>query len=83
MLFMYIDKDHKTWDTVLPFLTFAYNMACQDITGFSPLYLLYGHDASTIFNAILLVSDMSDYSTTVVSNADQTRQLAWTRTGES
>lgn len=51
-------------------------MACQDITGFSPLYLLYGHDASTIFNAILLVSDMSDYSTTVVSNADQTRQLA-------
>lgn len=82
-LFMYVDEDHKNWDMVMGFVTFPYNTACHDITGFSPVYPVFRHDAPTVFGSILQVSDMDDCSTTVVRNVYRARQLVRTRPEES
>lgn len=42
MLAMYVDVEHKTWDTVLLYLTFAYTMAVQEMTQMSSFKLDYG-----------------------------------------
>ncbi|GFS97021.1 transposon Ty3-I Gag-Pol polyprotein [Trichonephila clavipes] len=34
MLSMYVDVEQKNWDEILPFVTFAYNTAEQETTGF-------------------------------------------------
>ncbi|GFV26605.1 transposon Ty3-I Gag-Pol polyprotein [Trichonephila clavipes] len=34
MLSMYVDVEQKNWDEILPFVTFAYNTAKQETTGF-------------------------------------------------
>ena len=39
---MYVKPDAKDWDETIPLLTFAFNTAEQETTGFSPYYLLYG-----------------------------------------
>lgn len=31
MLAMYVNVKHKTWDAVLPYVTFTYNMAVQEM----------------------------------------------------
>ncbi|KAM7284761.1 DDE-type integrase/transposase/recombinase [Ixodes scapularis] len=33
MISKYVDVEHKTWDEVLPYVTFAYNTAVQETTG--------------------------------------------------
>ncbi|UYV69276.1 K02A2.6-like [Cordylochernes scorpioides] len=38
MLSMYVDVEQKKWDSILPFVTFAYNTAKQETTEFSPFY---------------------------------------------
>lgn len=72
MLSMYVDVDHKNWDSVLPFVTFAYNTAVQETTGFTPFRLLHGREVTTMLDAMLL----SDPSTTTTENAAQYAQLA-------
>ncbi|KAM7285125.1 DDE-type integrase/transposase/recombinase [Ixodes scapularis] len=42
MISMYVDVEHKTWDEVLPYVTFAYNTAVQETTGFTPFQLVHG-----------------------------------------
>ena len=42
LMAMYVKPDAKDWDETIPLLTFAFNTAKQDTTGFSPYYLLYG-----------------------------------------
>ncbi|GBN06508.1 Retrovirus-related Pol polyprotein from transposon 412 [Araneus ventricosus] len=53
MLSMYVDVEQRNWDTILPFVTFAYNSAKQDITGFSPFFLVHGRDIETPLDVIL------------------------------
>ncbi|GFV03078.1 transposon Tf2-9 polyprotein [Trichonephila clavipes] len=38
MLSMYVDVEQKNWDEILPFVTFAYNTAKQETTGFTPFF---------------------------------------------
>lgn len=47
---MYIRPDHKNWDNILPFVTFAYNSAVQRTTGYSPFFLVYGRVPSSLFD---------------------------------
>ncbi|GFX29904.1 hypothetical protein TNCV_4750321 [Trichonephila clavipes] len=56
MLSMYVDVEQKNWDEILPFVTFAYNTAKQETTGFTPFYLLHGREAETTleYNATIL-----------------------------
>ena len=46
MLSMYVNSDHKNWDSILPYITFAYNTSRQESTGQTPFFLLYGREAT-------------------------------------
>lgn len=51
MLSAYIRPDHTNWDTILPFVTYAYNSAVQRTTGFSPYYLVYGRPPPSVLDS--------------------------------
>ncbi|GBO14263.1 hypothetical protein AVEN_142024-1 [Araneus ventricosus] len=53
MLSMYVDVEQRNWDNILPFVTFAYNSAKQDTSGFSPFFLVHGRDVETPLDVIL------------------------------
>ncbi|KAM7298963.1 DDE-type integrase/transposase/recombinase [Ixodes scapularis] len=53
MISMYVDVEHKTWDEVLPYVTFAYNTAVQETTGFTPFQLVHGRKVTTMLDAML------------------------------
>ncbi len=52
MLSMYVSKDHKDWDSTLPFVRFAYNTSRQETTGRSPFYLMHGRNPVLPVDAI-------------------------------
>ncbi|UYV61797.1 K02A2.6-like, partial [Cordylochernes scorpioides] len=79
MLSMYVDVEQKEWDVILPFITFAYNTAKQDTTGFTPFSLIHGREAETTLDTLfplLKDEDQEDYNREIVTRAEETRQLA-------
>ncbi|GFS54092.1 hypothetical protein TNCV_2526601 [Trichonephila clavipes] len=79
MLSMYVDVEQKNWDEILPFVTFAYNTAKQEITGFTPFYLLHGREAETTLDTMLpfCPNDFDDNNITkIAARAEESRQLA-------
>lgn len=82
MLSMYVDVEHKTWDEVLPYVTFAYNTAIQETTHMTPFELVYGRQPTTMLDAMLphvedddLNADVQEY----LQRAEEARQLARVR----
>ncbi|KAM7299240.1 DDE-type integrase/transposase/recombinase [Ixodes scapularis] len=78
MISMYVDVEHKTWDEVLPYITFAYNTAAQEKTGFTPFELAHGRKVTTMLDAMLpheRVDDGYD-GAHAVSQRAEARQLA-------
>jgi transposase InsO family protein len=83
MLSIYVDLEQKKWDEVLPFVTFAYNTAKQDTTGFSPFFLLHGREAETTLDTIFPCvegNEEDDYVSNLITKAEESRQLARLRT---
>ncbi|GFX75308.1 transposon Tf2-6 polyprotein [Trichonephila clavipes] len=79
MLSMYVDVEQKNWDEILPFVTFAYNTAKQETTGFTPFYLLHGRQAETTLDTMLpfCPNDFDDNNITkIAARAEESRQLA-------
>ncbi|UYV79189.1 hypothetical protein LAZ67_17001439, partial [Cordylochernes scorpioides] len=79
MLSMYVDVDQKNWDSVLPFITFAYNTARQETTGFSPFFLVYGREAETMLDALFPYQpdyEEDEYISHLMMDAEEARQLA-------
>ncbi|GFV14198.1 retrovirus-related Pol polyprotein from transposon opus [Trichonephila clavipes] len=79
MLSMYVDVGQKNWDEILPFVTFAYNTAKQETTGFTPFYLLHGREAETTLDTMLpfCPNDFDDNNITkIAARAEESRQLA-------
>ncbi|GFU44127.1 transposon Tf2-6 polyprotein [Trichonephila clavipes] len=79
MLSMYVDVEQKNWDEILPFVTFAYNTAKQETTGFTPFYLLHGREAETTLDTMLpfCPNDFDDNNITkIAARAEESRQLA-------
>ncbi|GFX31796.1 transposon Tf2-6 polyprotein [Trichonephila clavipes] len=79
MLSMYVDVEQKNWDEILPFVTFAYNTAKQETTGFTPFYLLHGREAETTLDIMLpfCPNDFDDNNITkIAARAEESRQLA-------
>ncbi|UYV77928.1 hypothetical protein LAZ67_15002896 [Cordylochernes scorpioides] len=79
MLSMYVDVNQKDWDEILPFVTFAYNTAKQESTGFSPFYLVHGREAETPLDLLFPKfpsEDEDDFIQTLGSRAEEARQLA-------
>lgn len=81
MLCMYVDVQHKTWDEILSYITFAYNTAPQETTGFTPFRLVYGREATTTLDAMLPhFPDMIDADADIFAQrAEEARQLARVR----
>ncbi|UYV65069.1 hypothetical protein LAZ67_3003037, partial [Cordylochernes scorpioides] len=79
MMSMYVDVEQKEWDVILPFITFAYNTAKQDTTGYTPFSLIHGREAETTLDTLfplLKDEDQEDYNREIVTRAEETRQLA-------
>ncbi|GFX99572.1 transposon Ty3-I Gag-Pol polyprotein [Trichonephila clavipes] len=76
---MYVDVEQKNWDEILPYVTFAYNTAKQETTGFTPFYLLHGREAETTLDTMLpfCPNDFDDNNITkIAARAEESRQLA-------
>lgn len=78
MLSMYVDEQHKSWDQVLPYVTFAYNTARQETTRMTPFALVYGREATTMLDAMLPHDGGGDDTTAqeFAQRAEEARQLA-------
>ncbi|UYV79990.1 hypothetical protein LAZ67_18001335 [Cordylochernes scorpioides] len=79
MLSMYVDVDQKNWDSVLPFITFAYNTARQETNGFSPIFLVHGREAETMLDALFPYQpdyEEDEHISHLVMDAEEARQLA-------
>jgi transposase InsO family protein len=79
MLSMYVDVDQRNWDTILPFVTFAYNSSKQDTTGFSPFFLVHGRDIQTPLDVIFPCNTENhddNYVQHLLTTAEEARQLA-------
>lgn len=72
MLSMYVDVDHRNWDSILPYVTFAYNTAAQETTRFTPFRLVHGPDILTMLDSMLL----PDESTVATADAEEIAQRA-------
>lgn len=78
MLSRYSDVEHRTWDAVLPYIPFAHNTAQQETTRRTPFTLLYGSEATTMLDAMLLhdITDEYDISSQqFIQHAEEARQL--------
>lgn len=81
MLCMYVDVEHKNWDTILPYVTFAYNTARQETTKMTPFALVHGREVTTMLDAMLphdcngSDADAADFT----ERAEEARQLARVR----
>ncbi|UYV84067.1 hypothetical protein LAZ67_X001053 [Cordylochernes scorpioides] len=79
MLSMYVDLDQKNWDEILPFVTFAYNTAKQEATGFTPFFLVHGREAETPLDALFPYPETTDsyeYIQELETKAEEARQIA-------
>lgn len=83
MLSMYVDVEQRDWDTILPFVTFAYNTAKQDTTGFTPFFLVHGREAETTMDTLFPFQPddvEADYVKQLITRTEEARQLARIRT---
>ncbi|GBM45531.1 hypothetical protein AVEN_210255-1 [Araneus ventricosus] len=85
ILSMYVDVEQRNWDTILPFVTFAYNSAKQNTTGFSPFFLVHGRDIYSPLDVILphdTENHADNYVQQLITRAEEARQLrnytSWT-----
>lgn len=82
MISQYVFADHCDWDELLPFATFAYNILVQETTGYSPFFLLYGHEPTLPIDAALPITPGPD---TEPSNEEflrrwgKAKELVWER----
>lgn len=85
MLSMYVDVDQKNWDDILPFVTFAYNTAKQETTGFTPFFLIHGREAETTLDTMFPIhledtGYTDNYISQLINKAEESRNLARIRT---
>ena len=53
MLYMFTNDKQDNWDTILPYVVFAYNTSVHQSTKFSPFKLLFGHEPRLPIDNIL------------------------------
>ncbi|GBM50825.1 Retrovirus-related Pol polyprotein from transposon 412 [Araneus ventricosus] len=79
MLSIYVDVEQRNWDTILLFVTFAYNSAKQDTTRFSPFFLVHGRDIEIPLDVILSYDTENhddNYVQQLITRAEEARHLA-------
>lgn len=81
MMSMYVDSAHRNWDTVLPFVTYAFNTARHETTGYSPFYLLYVRPPRYTLDTVLpYFSHDNESINEILCRAEEARRLARLRT---
>ncbi|UYV80104.1 hypothetical protein LAZ67_18001713 [Cordylochernes scorpioides] len=80
MLSMYVNTDQKNWDEILPFITYAYNTTIQETTGYSPFFLMFGREPTSLLDDrnISVDIDKDDYDEYIKHHLDKinrTRKL--------
>lgn len=81
MLSMYVASDHKNWDDILPFITYAFNTAKHETTGYSPFFLLYARPPRHTLDTIFSFSTHDDLTIAeTLCLAEEARRLARIRT---
>ncbi|KAM7296833.1 retrovirus-related Pol polyprotein from transposon 297 [Ixodes scapularis] len=79
MVSMYVDVEHKTWDEVLLYVTFAYNTAVQETTGMTLFQLVHGRPVTMMLDAMLPhvpTDDGNDDAQLIAQRAEEACQLA-------
>lgn len=84
MISFYVPSEHKSWSTVLRYLTFAYNIAAESITSYSPFRLLFTQAREYTINTIFPYSNTAQDFTLADSTPrfEECRQRARSRTAE-
>jgi len=83
MLSMYVNQEHKDWDEILPYVTFAYNTSVQETTGYSPFFLLHAREPITPIEATFpfpeenQLEDYDEYVQKIIVIAEKARALAY------
>lgn len=79
MLSMYLDIDHHSCVSIIPYITFEYNAAAQETTLLSPFRLGYGRDMLPALNTMRLPDDYTietAFADEFAQRAEITRHLA-------
>ena len=81
MLKAYADEDQMNWDTMLPWVTFAYNSGVRSGTGFSLYEVVFGRQPRTPFEAMVIppksaLKSMPKYVKDVAECIKKTQALA-------
>lgn len=56
----FIENDHRSWDTYIPKIQFAMNSAVNEVTGFTPSFLVFGREL-IICGSHYIDSDVEDH----------------------
>lgn len=81
MLSIYVDAKHKNWDEVLPYITYAYNTAKHETTGYAPFFLLYARSPRSCLDTILpFTLDVETSVAESLCRAEEARRVARLRT---
>ncbi|UYV82801.1 hypothetical protein LAZ67_22000913, partial [Cordylochernes scorpioides] len=80
MLSMYVNTDQKNWDEILPVITHAYNTTIQETTGYSPFFLMFGREPTSLLDDrnMSVDIDKDDYDEYIKHHLDKinrTRKL--------
>lgn len=76
-----VKANHRNWNEVLPFVTAAYNASVSEATGYSPNYLIFGHENAMAVDLIFGVPprdhgvNHSDYVCELKERLDQAYEL--------
>ncbi|GFT82367.1 uncharacterized protein TNCV_2388651 [Trichonephila clavipes] len=76
---MYINVEQRNWDSILPFVTFAYNSVKQDTTGLSAFFLIHCRNIETLPDVILPhgpENHCDSYVRQLITRAEEARELA-------
>jgi hypothetical protein len=73
MMSKIVSKAHTDWQDCLPYVVAAYNAAEHETTGYSPFYLMYGHDYRTPLD-LTLNAEVEKETSTGFYYKDQLRQ---------
>lgn len=82
----YLNDDHSNWDSILLYVSFAYNTAHDSTTGFPPSHILYARDLIPPLDTVLPYTDhvsLDTFKDDVLYRAEDSRQLARHRTLKS
>ena len=55
MLVQYVSAKGTDWDEFIPSCLYSYNTSRHELNGFSPYYMLYGHEARDVLTAMVRV----------------------------